>query len=111
MCTDVGVKAAQEQGSAIQLGHPGAQSIEDTGKLHRDITSPNDGQTRGKLLKVEHLIRADGQLATGKFRNMRPAAGGYEDLSCRVTPLADNHRMGIDDPCTPLDHVGMRARQ
>src|ERR1019366_3110920 len=98
MGTDVGVEATQEEGTTIQLAYPGAQAIEDAGKFHRDIAAAYDCQALGKLFEVEHLVGADGMFAAGKFRDMWPAASGYQDPFCRIAPLADRHRMGIDDP-------------
>src|SRR5690606_9634079 len=97
MLTHRAVKAAQEQIAAIQQRSPCAQAMEDRGELHGDIAAADHQYTLGQLLEEEGLVGADGVLATGNVRNLRPAAGGDENALGPVALAIDLDGMAIDD--------------
>ena len=93
--SDVAIKPAQEQITAIQQGCINTQPGQDAGKLHSDVaTAPDHGLLR-QLRQVEHLVGRKNAFLAGHIRNHRPAAGGYRDVFGPIGGIPDHHGIGV----------------
>ena len=101
----IGVEAAQEQRAAIQLGDPRAQSVENTGKFHRNVAAPDHDQSLREPGQVKDLVGRGRQVAAGEGRYVGPAAGGDENAFSRIVLSVDCHRVCIDDPGAPAEQI------
>ena len=77
---DVVVETAQHLLAAVQLGHLRAQAVEDRRELAGDVAAADHQQPAREGLEVEHLFEVTTMFAPGKIRNVRPAAGGDQDV-------------------------------
>ncbi|MNY29801.1 hypothetical protein D3C86_1638650 [compost metagenome] len=97
------VEAPQEQLAAIEQRGLGAEAVENRGELHGDIATANHQHPLGQLFEEEGFIRADGMLMPRNLRDMRPAAGGDEDVFGAVTLTAQLHAMRIEQARMTLE--------
>ena len=107
----IGVEAAQEQRAAIQLGDPRAQSVENTGKFHRNVAAPDHDQSLREPGQVKDLVGRGRQVAAGEGRYVGPAAGGDENAFSRIVLSVDCHRVCIDYPGAPVDDGRVHAAE
>jgi hypothetical protein len=73
------IEAAQDLLAAIELGHRGAEAVEDRGELAGDVAAADHDQALRKRRQVEDLVRADRHLGARHRGRDRPAAGGDDD--------------------------------
>ena len=76
--------------------------MEDARELNGDITTTHYQHALGQLFKEERLVRANGVLAPWNLRDLRPAAGGDQDVPGSEALTVDLHLMGIDQACMPF---------
>ena len=105
MLTYCTVEAAQEQVAAIQQRGLCAEAVEDGGELDRDITTAHHQHTLGQRFQEEGFVGADGVLAAGNIRNLRPATGGDENALGTVTLAVDFDSVGVDDARMALEQA------
>jgi hypothetical protein len=73
--------------SPVDLGHLGAEAVEDAGELDGDVAAAVDRDALGQALQVKGLVRRDAVVPTGARREHRPAAGGDQDGLGREAPF------------------------
>ncbi|MCY1425896.1 hypothetical protein D9M71_417020 [compost metagenome] len=95
MLTHAAVEAAQEQVAAIQQGGLRAQTMEDRGEFHGDVAAADHQHAARQLFEEECLVGADRMFLAGDVRNLRPAAGGDEDVGGAEALAIDLYRVRI----------------
>jgi hypothetical protein len=79
--------------------------MEDGRELDRDVTTADDQHALGELIEEEDLVGADGMFVTGKFRDVRPAACGDQNV-LGTMPLPVNFDvMAIDEASMAFEEL------
>ncbi|MCY1174121.1 hypothetical protein D9M73_143100 [compost metagenome] len=89
------VEAAQEQVAAIQQGGLRTKAMEDRGEFHGDVAAADHQHAAWQLFEEERLVGADRVFLAGDVRNLRPAAGGDEDVGGAEALAIDLHRVRV----------------
>ncbi|MCY1359340.1 hypothetical protein D9M69_459050 [compost metagenome] len=92
------VEPAQEQFAAVKLRGLGTQAMENGSELDGDVAATHHQYTLGQTLEEEGFVGADGELAAGDVGNLRPAAGGDQDVPGCAALAGDFHRVRVDQP-------------
>ena len=107
----VGVEAAQQLGAAHQLRHLGAQAVKDGRHFAGDVAAAHHHQVFREQRQIEHLVRADRQLAARHLGPQRVAAGGHQHVA-RLEALAVHlDVVCAGQPCTAAQNRHARIEQ
>ena len=107
------VKAAQDLLAPAEQADTNAQTIENAGELHRDITATNHSDMIRQGVEMKSLVGGYGVFDAGNVGHKRPAAGGDEDgFGCHLAGLGlDAHRVRPGERGAGHNELGARCLQ
>ncbi len=99
---DIVIETAKNRSGADQHINLRPQSVEDPGKLKRDVPSPDDHDMIRQFFKVERFVGCNNVFTARNVGNKRSAADPYKDFICGVRFAANLNRMGVCENTVPV---------